>query len=113
VAPQRQRAAPVHILGSREFWEAISISIEEVFVNTEDRNVAREIITVIAQLAETSREAVTSCGSISTLPGWDSLKHIILFATIERTLQIKVPMDEFLAADRLVDILDLAKEPQL
>jgi acyl carrier protein len=82
--------------------------------NIEDQDVSREIITVIAQLAETSREAVASCGSVSSLPGWDSLKHIILFATIERTLQIKVPMDAFLAADRLADILDLmlAKEPK-
>jgi acyl carrier protein len=80
----------------------------------DNQDLSRKIIAIIAQLAETNGEAVAGCGSVSNLPNWDSLKHIILFATIERTLQIKIPMDAFLAADRLVDILDLvlAKELQ-
>ena len=83
-------------------------------MNIEVQDASQEIITAIAQLAETSDDTVASCGAVSNLPGWDSLKQIILMATIERTLQIKVPMDAFLATDRLVDILDFAraKEPQ-
>ena len=79
----------------------------------ENHDLSHKVIAIIAQLAETSGEAVAGCGSVSNLPGWDSLKHIILFATIERTLQIKVPMDAFLAADRLVDILALVFAEEL
>ena len=79
----------------------------------ENQDLSHKIMAIIAQLAETSGEAVAGCGSVSNLPGWDSLKHIILFATIERTLQIKVPMDAFLAADRLVDILALVFAEEL
>jgi acyl carrier protein len=81
----------------------------------ESQDLSHEIITIIAQLAETSGEAVAACSSLSNLPGWDSLKQIILLATIERTFKIKVPIDAFLASDRIVDILDLMleKEPQL
>jgi acyl carrier protein len=93
--------------------------MKEVGMNIEVQDasqeiMSKEIITAIAQLAETSDDTVASCGTVSNLPGWDSLKQIILMATIERTLQIKVPMDAFLATDRLADILDFArtKEPQ-
>jgi acyl carrier protein len=80
----------------------------------EHQDLSPEIMTIIARLAETSAEAVACCGAVSDLAGWDSLKHIILLASIERTFQIKVPIDAFLAADRLADIFGLvaAKEPQ-
>lgn len=72
-----------------------------------DRN---ELLTIIREIMqdifEVPPQAVTESTTYRDIPGWDSMNHIILIATIEDAVPVHFELDDYAELKSVAQLLD-------
>ena len=72
-----------------------------------DRNeILKNIREIMQDVFGVSPESVTEDTTCRDVPGWDSMNHIILIATIEDALPVHFELDDYVGLKSVAQLLD-------